>query len=72
MTSKTSGLSIAGFVLSLVSFFAFGVICGPLGLVLSINARKKAVETGDKTGLATAGIVLGVIACGLLAVGFIF
>ena len=59
---KSNGLSIAGFVVSLVGMFIslFGVV--PLvGLVLSAVGRSKAVTDGDKTGMATAGVVLGII-----------
>lgn len=63
--AKHNGQSIAGFVLSLCSYFIFGRIFGILGISLSISGRKKAVQDGDKTGLATAGIVLGVIGLGL-------
>lgn len=59
---KNNGLSIAGFVVSIVAFVAFGIICGPAGLVLSWIGRNKAVAEGDKTGLATAGMVLGAVA----------
>ena len=66
--AKHNGQSIAGFVLSLCSYFIFGRILGILGIGLSISGRKKAVQDGDKTGLATAGIVLGIISLGLLTV----
>ena len=58
----TNGLSIAGFVISLVSLFwaLYGVI-GLLGWILSACGKSKAVNEGGKTGLATAGIVLGII-----------
>lgn len=66
---KSNGLSIAGFVVSLVSLFVLGMygITGTIGLILSCVGRSKAVSDGDKTGLATAGIVLGIISavCGV-------
>ena len=59
---KHNGLSIAGFVVSCcsavippLSFFA------PVGLFLSGMGRCSAVQNGDKTGLATAGMVVGLI-----------
>ena len=63
MGNKSNGMSIAGFVVSLVTcfIFAFYGLSGVVGLVLSIIGRKQAVENGQKTGLATAGIVLGII-----------
>ena len=63
MEGKTNGLSIAGFVVSLVTCFFFGFygISGIVGIVLSAVGRSQAVQNGGKTGLATAGIVLGII-----------
>lgn len=59
---KSNGLSVAGFVTSLVGMFlSFVGIVPVVGLILSAVGRSKAVQDGDKTGLATAGIVLGVI-----------
>ena len=55
MEGQTNGLCIAGFIASLGSLFLglFG-ITGLVGTVLSAN-------NGGKTGLGTAGIILGVI-----------
>ena len=63
MENKTNGMSIAGFVVSLVTCFIFGFygLSGIVGIVLSAIGRKQAVDNGQKTGLATAGIVLGII-----------
>lgn len=67
-------MGIAGFVLSIVgivlSFFSgfFSIVALPIsitGLVLSVVAGKK-----NKTGLTTAGLVLGIIAVALSAVLF--
>ena len=62
MENKTNGLSIAGFVVACASMLIdlFGVV-GLVGLVLSAIGRFQAKHDGGKTGLATAGIVLGVI-----------
>lgn len=58
----TNGLSVAGFVISLVSIFvSFYGIVGLVGWILSGCGRSKAQNEGGKTGLATAGIVLGII-----------
>ena len=58
-----NGLSIAGFVVSLVSLFILGLygVTGTIGLILSAIGRSHAVSEGRKTGLATAGIILGII-----------
>lgn len=63
MENKTNGLQIAGFVVSLVSCFIFGFygLTGITGIVLSAIGRSQAVKVGGKTGLGTAGIVLGII-----------
>lgn len=63
MEGKTNGLQIAGFVVSLVSCFIFGFygVTGIVGLILSAIGRSQAVHAGGKTGLGTAGIVLGII-----------
>ena len=55
--NEGQGLAIAGFVCSLVSIFCFGIILGIIGIVLSNMAKSK----GYTGGLATAGIVMGII-----------
>jgi hypothetical protein len=49
--------------LSIVLFFPFGPILGPIAIVMGRNARRQAIDDGR--GLATTGIVLGTI--GLVA-----
>lgn len=70
MENRTNGLSIAGFVISLVSCFIFGFygLAGITGLILSAIGRSQAKKVGGKTGLGTAGIVLGIIS----AIGGVF
>lgn len=51
------GFAIASLVLGIVSFFCFAYIAGTLGIVFGVVAKKK----GYKGGMATAGIVCGVI-----------
>lgn len=54
---RTSGLAIAGFVVSLVA-------CGIVGLILSLQGKKEVDNSGGLVGgggLAMAGIVIGVI-----------
>lgn len=62
MENKTNGLSIAGFVVSCCSMLIglYGV-SGLVGLILSAIGRSQAKSEGSKTGLATAGVVLGII-----------
>ena len=57
-------MQVAGFIISLVGGFFWGflgLIMGIVGWVLSAVGRSKAKQVGDKTGLGTAGIVLGII-----------
>ncbi len=63
MEDKTNGLQIAGFVVSLVSCFIFGLygLAGVTGIVLSAVGRSQAKQVNGKTGLGTAGIVLCII-----------
>ena len=51
------GFAIASLVLGIVSFFCFAYIAGTLGIIFGITAKKK----GYKGGMATAGIVCGII-----------
>ena len=75
MENKTNGLSIAGFVVSCCSLVIglYGVM-GFIGLILSAVGRSQAASNGEKTGLATAGIVLGVIGSlgSWIALGMLF
>ena len=57
MEGKTNGLCIAGFVVSLGSWGLTGLV----GVALSAVGRSQAENNGQKTGLGTAGIILGVI-----------
>lgn len=51
------GFAIAGMVCGIVSFFCFGFITGLLGVIFGAVAKSK----GCKSGMATAGIVCGVL-----------
>ncbi len=71
--------SVAGFVVSLVglvlSFLGgiFSIIALPasiVGLVLAVNGGKKYKANGEKSGLATAGMVIGIIAVLFSAIFF--
>ncbi len=64
-SGSSNGLSIAGFIVSIASLFLglFG-ITGVIGVALSAVGRSQAVREGGKTGLATAGIIMGIIGAG--------
>jgi hypothetical protein len=55
-------LGIIGTLIALFPFaFPVGMALALVGLILGIVGRKKAVEAGQPTGTATAGLVLGVV-----------
>jgi thiol:disulfide interchange protein len=65
----TPGMATAGMVCSLIGMIfsifpclLIGIPLGVIGLILSIIGRRHSVERGSGTGLATAGIVMGVLA----------
>jgi len=62
--SKAVVASVVG-VLSVVLFFPFGPVLGPIAIVMGRNARRRAMGGASGKGLATAGVVLGAI--GLVA-----
>ena len=73
------GLSIAGLVLGIVALVItwfgtfFSIAALPLaiaGLVLSVVGGKKAKAAGTKSGVATAGLVIGIIAVVLSSIFF--
>lgn len=51
------GFAIAGMVCGILSFFCFAYILGALGIIFGAIAKSK----GCKSGMATAGIVCGII-----------
>jgi NADH:ubiquinone oxidoreductase subunit K len=72
---KTNGLSVAGFVVSLIgiltSFYIIGIVIGLVGMILSIIGTSKVKQSGEKgKGLAIAVIIIGALAIviGILAI----
>jgi hypothetical protein len=60
---RTSGKAIAALVLGIVSLFIFGFIAGVIAIILAVQARKE-IDTDPNLGgrgLATAGLVLGIV-----------
>lgn len=51
------GLAVASLVLGIISLIVFAVIAGPLGIIFGGLAKSK----GNRSGMATAGIVCGII-----------
>jgi hypothetical protein len=69
---RTNSLAVTGFIFGLVGFFIFGVVLGPLAVILGAVAlsqiRKNSDSQGGK-GFAIAAIVVGALAfLGALAV----
>jgi len=56
-------MSIAAMVLGICSLVVpyAGVATAIVGLILGVMGKKKAVEVGAPTGMATAGIVMSII-----------
>lgn len=75
MENNSKGLSIGALVCGIVSVvFSFiyvwiGLITGVVAIVLAVNGRKKAPK--GQTGMATAGLVLGIVGTSLSALMFI-
>ena len=68
--SSTNGLGVAGFVTALCGLVLFwvpvlGVLLAGVGIVLSAVGLSQVKKTGGPTGLAVAGLVLGIL--GVLA-----
>ena len=67
--SKAVTATVVG-ALSVVLFFPFGPVLGPIAIVMGRNARRRAIDGASGKGLATAGVVLGAI--GLVAGGYVW
>jgi len=69
----TPGEAIASLVCAIIGLFTLGIILGPVAIVLAKKARRKIQEDpelgGD--GIATAGLVIGIVDTALWAVGII-
>lgn len=63
MPKKTNGLAIASLVCSLVGLIIFGVILGILAISFGVTAKKRMEVFNNEggKGLATAGIIIGII-----------
>lgn len=74
------GASVAALVLGILGIVGgwfpvvnyFTTVCAILGLIFGVSGRKKSIQaTGRPSGLATAGLVLGIIGTSLAALGLI-
>lgn len=67
---NSKGLAIASLVLGIVSFFpCCGSVCSIVSIVLGVLSRKK---KPTDNGMATAGIVLSIVALAIWAIYFIY
>ena len=56
VNNDNTGMSIASLVLGIVGLIVFAIPCGVLAIIFAALAKKK-----GKNGMATAGLVLGII-----------
>ena len=79
-TSDGKGQSIAALVLGILGIIGgwfpvvcyFTTVCAILGKVLGVIGRKKSVAVyGKASGLATAGLVLGIVGTAFAALGLV-
>ena len=78
MPEGKKGMAITAMVLGIVScvlawFYgvnAIALVTGVVGLILAIVAVKSYKDLGQKSGLATAGLVLSIVGTALAAIGF--
>ncbi len=66
MKNNGKGFSIAALVLGIISIVLFWMdgaafVCGIVGLVLGLTAKKAAKAAGASTGLVTTGIILCIV-----------
>lgn len=67
-------LGIIGLILLVIPIYVtqiLGLCMGAIALILGVLGRKQATEEGRPTGMATAGMVLGIIGTVLNALAFI-
>lgn len=59
--NKIDNKAIGSLVCGIIGFFVFGLILGIIALVLGFQVRKTAPRGTTSRGMATAGIVLGIV-----------
>ena len=72
--SKTNGLAVAGFVVSLASLLInFWGITSVVGIILSAVALSQIKKTNESgKGFALAGLIIGIIGIIIMFVAFLF
>lgn len=61
------GFAIASLVCSILSMFCCGIFMAPLGIIFALIAKSK----GSKSGMATAGLIVGIVAIIIMVLSFI-
>jgi len=62
---RTSGMAIASLVIGIIGILIFGIILGPIAIILGALAKNEISKRPQElqgSGQATAGIVCGIIA----------
>jgi Domain of unknown function (DUF4190) len=70
----TAGKATGALVCGIIGLFACGVILGPVAIYLGTTAKREIEGSGGRlkgTGMATAGIVLGIIAVVVFVISII-
>lgn len=62
-------LGIVGSYIPIVQYFT--TVLAIIGIVLGVKARNQAMAAEEPTGMATAGMVLGIIGTALSVIGII-
>jgi hypothetical protein len=78
--APANGAAVAALVLGIVAaatawmpfVFVVGAICAVIALVFAVRARRRARSGAGRGAMATAGLVLGIVALPLAIVGFVF
>ncbi|MDD2362084.1 MAG: DUF4190 domain-containing protein [Oscillospiraceae bacterium] len=77
--STSNGMSVAALVCGILGIIGgfipvvqyFTLVLAIIGIVFGVQGKKKAALTGTGSGLATAGLVLGIIGASLNALGIL-
>lgn len=70
-TKGTAGGAIASLVCAIIGIFILGIILGPIAIALSVGARRRIQEDPNLggNGIATAGLVIGIVETVLSVLG---
>ena len=69
-----NGKALWSMILGIVGFFVCGLVCGPVAIVLSRQAKTEIAASGGRQtgdGMAQAGFILGIIQTVLAVVGIV-